>query len=352
MVKRTAFRQAVWAAAALWCSAASMGQPGAPPALVEVATVTKAMLAPTTDLKGSVYFKEVSSVATEVSGKVTEVLFEEGDRVRAGTPLVRLDYTLLTASLTEAEALYRQGVAQLELERVRLERAETLLRDEVTTPQEFDNIKFTVEALTHRVAANKAQVERLRLEISKKTTAAPYDGVVLERKTELGEWKGSGESLVVLAREGVYDVVANVPERQLPWVTDGAQLDIVINERHFRGAVAAVIPRGDVATRTFPVKLRIETDEGLLEGMSALVSVPSGERVECLQIPRDAVILEGGATFVVVVRDGKAARAPVRVIGYLGTLAGIEANGLAEGAEVATKGHERLREGQPVEVAR
>jgi multidrug efflux pump subunit AcrA (membrane-fusion protein) len=117
-----------------------------------------------------------------------------------------------------------------------------------------------------------------------------------------------------------------------------------------QGRVVTVIPRGDVATRTFPVKIRVTGEEGLMEGMSAQVTLPVGQKQECLLVPRDAVMLSRGRPEVVVVSEGTARRLPVTVLGYTGEHAGIEVDGVRAGMQVIVKGHERVREGQPVEI--
>lgn len=322
-----------------------------PPAKVVVATVEAGTLAPTAEFQGStVYFKEVSEVATEMNGKVLEVLFDDGEHLKQGQPMMRLDSELAEAALAVARAMHRQSESQLAQERARLERADILLVDEVTTPQQHDDIKFIVEALGHQVAAAKAEADRLALEVSKKTTYAPYDGIVLDRNTEVGEWKQSGDSVAVFARAALFDVIANVPESQLAWIRPETTAEILVNDQHIQGRVVTVIPRGDVATRTFPVKIRITGQEGLMEGMSAQVTLPVGQKQECLLVPRDAVMLSQGRPEVVVVSEGTARRLPVTILGHEGEHAGIEADGVQAGMQVIVKGHERVREGQPIEI--
>ncbi len=345
------WKRAAALAACMGISIAAIGQPGMPPAKVTAASVVAGRLAPTAQFEGTVYYKEVSNLATEVSGKVVEVLFEEGQHLASGKPLVRLDDSLLRSQLRATRASHRESQTRLEQEEVRLERAELLIKDEVTTPQEYDDIKFTMESLEHRAEAARAEVERLELEIAKKVTSAPYDAIVLERRTELGEWKNGGEAVAVVARDRLFDVIVNLPEQYLPFVKMEAPVDVSAGGRTLSGKVVAVIPRGDVATRTFPVKIRIESEDGLLEGMSALVNMPVGKPHECLLVPRDAILLDRGQAFVVIVREGVAVRLPVTLHGYEGVTAGVEVDGLQAGMSVVTKGHERLRDGQPVAVA-
>jgi len=323
---------------------------GRPPARVTVAEITTGRIAPTVDLEASVYFKEVSSVATEVGGLVVEVQFEEGQRIEAGHVMVRLDSTLLEPQLRESRALVQQAEARLNQESARLRRAEELMADEITTPQQFDDIRFTVEAFDRQVAAAQARVQQIERELEKKVIRAPFDGVVIERMTELGEWKNVGSAIAVLARSGVYDVVTNVPETFLRHVSPGMVLPVQVGGHLLEAEVVESSPRGDVASRTFPVRLRVTGREDLLEGLSAVVAMPSGTTSDGLMAPRDAVILERGEPTITLVEDGEARKVPVRVLGYSGGRAGFEADGVEAGMQVVTKGHERLRTGDPVSV--
>ena len=328
---------------ALTAGFAFAGEGGPPPAKVKVATIEAGTLSPTAEFKGTVYFKEMSDLATEVAGKVTDVLFEEGDHFSEGDTMVRQE-------LESAKAALLQSKAQLKLEQVRLERAGTLLEDEITTEQEYDDIKYTVESYGHRASMLEAQVHRLEEQIRKKTTSAPYDGIVITRQTELGEWKREGDTVAVIARADVFDVIVNLPEQNLAYIEPGREVGITIGDRTFEGEIVAIIPKGDVATRTFPVKIRVTDQDWLLEAMSGVVEMPVGAPAECLLVPRDAVLLERGRNVAYTIRDGAAAPVPVEVIGYDGLRAGIAGDGLQEGGSIIIKGHERLREGQPVEV--
>ena len=103
-----------------------------------------------------------------------------------------------------------------------------------------------------------------------------------------------------------------------------------------------------MATRTFPVKIRVANDGTLAEGMEARVHLPQGVGGKTLIVPRDAIISTRGQVVVWAVIDGKAAPMPVYVVGYRGLSAGVKSKVLKEGMDVVVKGNERLRPDQPV----
>ena len=123
------------------------------------------------------------------------------------------------------------------------------------------------------------------------------------------------------------------------------------NDRcELKGKIIALIPSGDISTRTFPVKIRVVNTTSLMEGMEARVVLPVGDEAKVMTVHRDAVIKVFGNTVVYTVQDSKAAMLPVTVLGYKGMSAGVQAEGLEAGMKVVVKGNERLRSDQEVVI--
>ena len=100
-----------------------------PPAQVVVSEVTSGMIAPEAEFIGTVFYQEVSDVSAEVNGKIEEVFFEEGDRIKKGKPLVRLDSELLKKTIESTRASYEQVLAELESSNTDMRRVEGLYRE-------------------------------------------------------------------------------------------------------------------------------------------------------------------------------------------------------------------------------
>jgi RND family efflux transporter MFP subunit len=308
------------------------------------------MVSPQTEFIGTVFFQEVSDVASELSGLVAHVDFEEGQRVREGEILVRLVSDLLRKRRQSTRADYEQVVANLENARIDYERIETLHKQGAIAEQEYDRNRFLVKALEKRAASLAAAVERIELELKKKGIKAPFDGVVVRKHVDRGEWIAEGDTVATLAKDDVIDIVANVPEKILAYVQKGISVKVEAGGEQLSGEVFAVIPRGDIATRTFPVKVRMPNTRSLMEGMEANIRLPSGKEEKTLMVPRDAVIWLFGETVVFAVIDGKAKRIPVTVTAYEDLQTGVAATDLAPGMKVVVKGNERLRDGQMVSI--
>jgi RND family efflux transporter MFP subunit len=333
---------------ALPLNAQEKGRGGTPPAKVVVSDVKKGMVAEKYEFIGTVYYVEVSDVASEVNGKVESVSFEEGQRVKKGNILVRLSSDLLEKQLVATRSSHEQVLVERERAVLDLKRIENLIKGGSVSEQLYDEHRFRVMGLEKRAASLQANVERINVELGKKRIRAPFDGVVIERSVDRGEWLSPGSKVATIARDDMVDVVVDVPERMIRFVKEGMSLNVEVGVGVVKGKVFAIVPRGDVATRTFPLKIRILNSASLKEGMEARVALPIAEKKKSLVVPRDAVITMFGRTVLFAVVESKAKMIPVKVIGYESGMAGVNAQGLKEGMKVVVKGNERLRDGQPV----
>ena len=321
---------------------------GMPPARVVVSDVTEGMIAPEAEFVGTVYYREVSDLASEVSGRVDEVHFEEGQRVGEGDILVTINADILRKNLQATRASYEQVQANLERAGRELERNERLFREELISEKEYDNYRFLVKGLEKRGASLLADVERLEVELKKKGVAAPFDGIVLQKHVDRGEWLSPGSPVATIGNDDVVDIVVDLPERVIGFVKTGLTVRVRAGGHMLQGEVITVVPKGDVSTRTFPAKIRVKNDHHLIEGMEARVRLPQGKRKKSLLVKRDAVITMLGKNVLFAAVDGKAVMMPVKVMGYEGMTVGVAAEGLREGMKVVVKGNERLRDGQAI----
>lgn len=323
---------------------------GPPPAKVSVSTVKSGMVAPQAEFIGTVFYEEVSDVASELSGRVDKVHFEEGQRIKKNQVLIKLGADILKKRLLATSATYEQMLSDLEIARIEFERREKLFKTKAISEQSYDENRFRVKGIEKRAESLKAEVERIEIELQKKVIRAPFDGIVIKRHVDRGEWLAEGATVAILGKDDVVDIMADISEEFIPFVKIGMPVKATINGNQISGSVLAVIPRGDVATRTFPVKIRTPNTLALIEGMSARVVLPVGKAHKTLVVPRDAVIAVYGQTVVYAVQDSKARMIPVDVIGYEEQIAGVQSADLAEGMQVVVKGNERLRNGQMVSL--
>ncbi|UCD80918.1 MAG: efflux RND transporter periplasmic adaptor subunit [Desulfobacterales bacterium] len=330
------------------CLWGQQNQKEPPPANVTVAMAKSGVVAPQAEFIATVFYQEISDTAAEMSGLVEAVRFEEGQRVQEKQVLVELGSELLRKRLQSAVSSYEQVLSELQIARIDLKRREILFKKNSISEQSYDENRFRVIGLEKRSAALKAQVEQFEIELKKKLIRAPFDGVVIKRHVDRGEWVSEGDTVAVIGKDDMVDIVAEVPERFIPFIKKGMEVSATVNSNGLRGKVIAIVPRGDVATRTFPIKIRTANDFALIEGMSARVILPTAESMQAIIVPRDAVINKFGQNVVFAASDSRARMIPVKVIGYSGLNAGVESDQLKAGMLVVVEGNERLNDKQAV----
>ena len=331
----------------------SQAQSGPPATPVKVAEVKMVEIAPKVLLIGTAQPKLTSVVASEVDGLVKEFDGNEGAFVKKGAVLARLDETYLRIELKASRASKAEAEARLRSARADLERSTELLATEAIADKKYTDDLAEVESLEARVRRLEAEIEQKQDNISKKTIRAPFSGSVVKEHTEIGQWVDKGGQIVTMADLSSIEVVVDVPERYVPRLVLGETTGVLVdalNPEKFEGRIAAIIPVGDSATRSFPVKVAVNNpDKHIKGGMLCRVSLAIGKSNSVLAVPKDAVVNQGNRHLLYVVRDGVAQPLNVQLGDASESL--IEVRGQVKlGMQVVTRGNERLRPGQAVQI--
>jgi RND family efflux transporter MFP subunit len=323
---------------------------GRPPSLVEVVQIISGEAEPMVEFVGTVYYARKSDVAAEVEGVVEQVFFEEGYRVKSDDPLVSLGTDILDTAISATRADYKLVLVELEQAKKELNRREPLYKEGSVSESAYDEYFFKSKKLENRSLSLKASLDRLLLEKGKKKIRAPFDGIVVQKNADRGEWVKDGGMVAVIADDSEVDVIVDVPSEMLQYLTSGREIAIRAGDLQLKGKFLSFVPKGDVATRTFSVKIRLKNPDGLVEGMEARAQLPTASRQQSLLVPRDALVVKFGKNVVFVVEDSKAKMMPVVVQGYSGLLVGIAGPDLAAGQQVVVKGNERLFGGEQLNI--
>jgi RND family efflux transporter MFP subunit len=163
-----------------------------PTTTVVVSDLRIGLIAPEVEYAGTVYYPEVSDVAAESSGKIELVTVEEGQRIKKGDLLVKINTELLEKTLQETAASYDEVSTHLQKARTNLRRIESLYQKKVVPEQRYNDSTFEVQSLEKKAASLLAEIERLKLELQKKAVRAPFDGIVIKRLVSHGEWLQPG----------------------------------------------------------------------------------------------------------------------------------------------------------------
>ena len=318
------------------------------PSLVVTAPLLKGTVNPVQTYVGTLYYDMKSELASEFEGAVESIAFREGDSVRKGELLVKLDSRVLRANIAAKRSAVKALEAELTRQERDLERSKALHDRDSISQSSFDQVFYAAEQLRAQTAAAKSELAAMEIELEKNGIKAPFDAIVSVRNVEVGEWVGKGDAVATLVAPKSIEARLNIPARLIDTVKKGERFVATIEGRDADVTLKSVVPVADTATRTFPVEFNVPGNMELIEGMRIDVQVPTLKEQEALLIPRDAVIKRFGQSVVFAAVDGKAVMIPVQVVGYQTDMAAIEGEGLAEQMRLVTKGNERIFPNMPV----
>ncbi len=309
-------------------------------AVVETAPVEVGTIARRVTVSGIVEPIRTVGINTQIAGAILAVEAVEGDVVRAGTVLARLDDRELRAQVASAAASH-------EMARANFERSERLRERQVITAAEYDRDRTAL-------AAAEAQLQQLRTRLEYTTIRAPITGVVTEKRVEAGDIVGVQTRLFALADVDTMVVRVQVSELDVVQLSPGDAVDLVLDafpDRPLTGRIRRIFPAADPATRLVPVEvaLRQGGERIARAGFLARIELALGARNNVLLVPAAAVVGDASSAAVFIVQDGTALRRTVRTglnsEGRVEILAGV-----AAGDPVVVAGNNGLRDGAQVRV--
>jgi len=360
------------AAAAVASSALAQGGP--PPAPVRVDAVRLETIAPKRLVTGELRAVRRSIVATREPGLVIDMPVREGQRLRAGETIARLDADRLELDLARLEADRKVAVAirdERDAQVAQNQRDLEVLRESFERggayPKEVSDAESAVRIAEARLAQAKrsidvidAQLALLQDRIEDTTITAPFDGVVVARETEVGEWIGEGAGVIDLLAVGSIEAWLDVPQSNYAAVNatdEPVTIEVEATGETIDTDRLRVLPQIDPQARTFVTVATLNNADGsLAPGMSVTAWIPTRERAERLTVPKAAVGQSEAGPYVFVARDGgesQPARAvPVRieVLFPLTDRFVVRTDQLAEGDRVIVEGNERLFPNAPVRI--
>jgi RND family efflux transporter MFP subunit len=331
--------------------AAAQG-PGQGPSPVRYTEVLNHSIRGAVQLPGSAESRTTSVVAAEVAALVVSLEVDEGDRVKQGQPLARLRTINYELQLDAAEGQLKEAEARLQLAESKLRRARELFEEEVISEDERDDAFSEFTAWQGNVDANRARIAELNVSLERCVVRAPFDGVVVRKLTDVGQWMAAGGDVVEMVAVDRLDVRVEVPERYYSQLHPEVEATVsfeALPGLEVTGPVDRIVPRADPQARTFPVKVRIPNPEGRIGvGMLARVSLPVGQVYDAVLVPKDAIVRQGPQEIVYRIKDDQTVE-PVPVTGGQGVGVWIEVQGpLAAGDRIVTRGNERIFPGMPV----
>ncbi len=307
---------------------------------VEVATARRAPLTQSFEGTATLQAVATSEVVSKATGVVLELMVEEGDTVRKGDLLARLESDRQRLSV-------RQAKADLAKQQSEFERTEKMFERKLIANDAFDRARFDLET-------QRAMLAIQQLELSYTEIRAPISGTVSQRMIRAGNLVQQNQSLFRIDDFDPLEAVISVPEREMQIIAAGQPVSMLVDAvpgEVFQGKVARVSPVVDAASGTFRVVAHFRDEAGRLRsGMFGRLSVVHDVREEVLTVPRQALLAEDqDAAVFRIDSDGVARRQPVMLGHVAGGVAEVR-EGLEPGALVVTLGQAGVREGSKVQV--
>jgi len=315
---------------------------------------------------GYVVARRKAAVASKGTGRLVYLGVEEGDKVKKGQVIARLENADVVATLARTKENLRLSKADLKDAEVSLERQEILLRDGVVAQAEFDAAEARYKRVVASIEVAKYAVREAEVAVDNTRIIAPFDGTVLKKNADVGEIvaplagaASSRAAVVTIADMSSLEVDADVSEANITRVAPGQACEIRLDaypEVSYRGYVNKIVPTADRAKATVMVKIKFRGyDRRVLPEMSAKITfLKAGMDDEAatkplLSVPSSAVARRNGSPVVYQVKDDRAVEVGVVIGRNLGQLVEIK-DGLKEGDKIVAKVDERIRSGSKVAV--
>jgi HlyD family secretion protein len=371
--RRSRSRIVIWTIAVLLLVAVALAikhwfDPG-----VEVQIATATLTSPSQadavlTASGYVVARRKAAVASKGTGTLVYLAVEEGDRVKKGQVIARLDDSDVMATLRRARENLRVAEADLDEARKNYERMRAVIEKRAVSQADYDaaearykRVVFTIEAAKYAVREAEVAVENTRI-------IAPFDGTVLKKNADVGEIvaplagaASSKAAVVTIADMSSLEVDADVSEANITRVAAEQNCEITLDaypQHRYPGYVSNIVPTADRAKATVMVKIKFkEYDQRVLPEMGAKVTfLAPGTRADAmtvkplLTVPAAAVAARDGRAVVFQVKENRAVEMPVTTGRRIGNAIEIT-GGLKEGDRVISKADDRIKNGTKVSLS-
>jgi membrane fusion protein (multidrug efflux system) len=317
---------------------ASGGQFAFPPMPVEAVQAQVQNISDQFEAVGTIEADEAVTIVSEIDATVIQLPFEEGEKIKTGQLIAKLEDSQLSAEVARAEALRDQS-------RVTYKRIKTVVDQQAGTPQDLDNAAASLKVAEANLALAKARFEKTRI-------VAPFDGSIGVRHASVGTFLRAGQKIAEMANLDNIRVSFSVPERYMNQIRRGAEVTVSTPahpDQPVKGKIFASEPVVDPATRNGQVIARVPNPGRIfLPGMSANITANLSERSNAITIPNEAVFASGNQSYVYVVQKDSTVAQVAVTLGTQRTNIIEVTSGLDAGTLVVRAGHQKLFNGAKV----
>jgi membrane fusion protein (multidrug efflux system) len=358
---------------------------------ITVETVREDTVKRAVELVGTLAAVDQVTISSEADGKVSRILADLGDRVKAGQPLIEVDREKQQYNFDQQRASLEKALAQLgapdpqhlpeaektpdvqkaaaDLAQARQahDRASQLFKRTLVPQQTLDDAATALQSrqasydlslqnaknLRASIQASEASMKLADRQLRDTEIRAPFDGIVEKRLVNLGELVKTQMPVMAIVRVDPLKVIAEIPEKMAPWIRDGQPVQLNVDaypDRMFIGKVSRISPAVNTATRAFPFEALVPNQDATLKpGTFARVHIESGKIDTVLTLPYSAMQYRYGVNRVFLVDGDKLAVRELKVGERLGDRMEI-LSGVKAGDRVAASDIDKLADGMPVKI--
>jgi RND family efflux transporter MFP subunit len=337
----------------------------------EVQLATAAVISPAEaeallTASGYVVARRKAAVASKGTGQLVYLGVAEGDAVKKGQVIARLEDRDVMASLARARQNLRMSEADLNDAKQSLERQKKLREMNLVAQADFDAAEARYNRVVAGIESSRSAVKEAETAVDYTRIVAPFDGTVVSKNADVGEIVAplagavsSRAAVVTIADLGSLEVEADVSEANLTRVFSEQPCQVTLDaypDRRYSAYVDKIVPTADRAKATVMVKIKFKSyDARVLPEMSAKIAflpkqaADPAESRPLLAVPSDALAERKGRSVVYRIEDGRAIEVPVTVGRRMGGFAEIQ-SGLKPGEKVIARADERIEPGSRVAV--
>ena len=312
-------------------------------------------IVPKLSFSGSLDPEWQAEVAAKVDGRLEKVYVQEGDRVAKGQVLALLEQVDTDADLLNARGTYLDAQTNLRKAETDLKRYEKLYANGAVSEQTLDDYRFARDNAEAKLEAARGNLQSMESKSAATVLTAPADGIIAKRYYQEGYYAQAGTPLFAVADIRVLKTVINVPEGQVAGIAVGHEAQVALPaypDKKIVGKITRIAPVADLPSHTFAAEVSVDNSQGLLAGVYANVSLTAQPKENVLTIPVHAIVMRDDQQTVFVPDADGVIQRRVLTVGYSDDKVAEILSGVDESDIIVTDGHNKLREGSRIDLAK
>ncbi len=244
--------------------------------LIAIVALSASLIAETLTLSGSVISDNQKMITSRFMGFVTDVRVSEGEQVRRGQVLYKIDSREIDSGKRQAELSLQMYQNQYMNVKLNLQRYRRLLKQDMVAKYQVENLELAAKNLRDMIAIAKARLKEVKNQYRYLVIKAPNDGVVVAKNIKVGEMAMPGMPAIVLSDLSNLKIMAEISENNLNKIQYGSKVVVKVPSVGLTtvGTVTAIIPSSNPMTHTFKIKVNFKSqNKNIFPGMYATIDI-------------------------------------------------------------------------------